>query len=173
MARPLSKAAADEARVILAAAREELTRADGKAALLLAASGVAIGALMAALLAGAWSPSDIANGVEWIWWLGAVVATAGVGGLGYAVFPRTTYRGKDRPPELIAYYGDVVKTPKDDLADRLTETAASDGSSLVDQLVSVSNIVDKKYLGIQIGLIGLAGAAILCAASVLLNLAAN
>ena len=46
---------------VLADAREELDRADRKAQILFASAGVAIGALLAGLLAGNWSPFELAS----------------------------------------------------------------------------------------------------------------
>ena len=43
---------------LLSSAREEIDRADSKASILLAASGVATGALLAGLMAGNWTPLE-------------------------------------------------------------------------------------------------------------------
>lgn len=84
-------------KTILREAREELARADGKASILLAAIGVVIGAIFAAILGGSWRPHHLDNNIEWLWWVGAVVGLAGATVFGSAVFPRTTYRSKRRP----------------------------------------------------------------------------
>ena len=67
---------------VLADAREELDRADRKAQILFASAGVAIGALLAGLLAGNWSPFELDNAVEWLWWAGVTFAAAAISCLG-------------------------------------------------------------------------------------------
>lgn len=163
----LDDAAAEHAKVVLAAAREELTRADGKASVLLASAGVVIGALTAALLAGTWDPSDLWNGIEWVWWVGVASAAVAVGALGYAVYPRTTYRGTI--PGTIAYFGDVVATPRRRLEARLQSTGANGHVALLDQLVAVSVIVDRKYRALQLALWCLAVAGLACVSAVLVS----
>src|SRR5690242_8638023 len=68
--------------------REELARADSKAALLLAGTGVVVGAVLAGLLGGRWTPFSLDNRVEWIWWLGVGSAAAGIFSIAAAVYPR-------------------------------------------------------------------------------------
>src|SRR5262245_8921031 len=62
---------------LLKEAREELARADSKAALLLAATGVAVGALLAGLIGGKWMPFSLDNRVEWLWWFGVASVASG------------------------------------------------------------------------------------------------
>ena len=150
---------------ILRESREELSRADAKAALLLAAAGIVISALLAALAAGDWQPTEMAICAQWVWWIGNLAGAAGVVAFASAVYPRTKYRGQ-RPPAVIAFFGDVVSTPADQLRARLKATAATDGDRLVDQLKAVSTIVDTKYRGIQLGLWLFAACATLCVVSV-------
>lgn len=70
---PLSLDAGEHelAKVLLAESREELTRADGKASLLLAALGIGLSAILGAVLAGNWAPFVLASPWEAIWWTGA------------------------------------------------------------------------------------------------------
>ena len=156
------------AEEILRESREELNRADSKAALLLAAAGIVVSALLAALSAGDWQPTDLALCLQWVWWLGSLAGAGGLVALAYAVYPRTKYRG-NRSPAVIAYFGDVVSTPSDQLRTRLKATAATDGDRLIDQLKAVASIVDRKYRGIQLGLWLFAACAVLCAASALID----
>lgn len=158
------------AAAVLDNAREELDRADKKASILLAGTGVAIGALLSGLLAGSWAPSMLDNKVEWMWWLGVACAAAAVGALGCAVFPRIS-RPKERR-QLIAYFGDVVAFPDhDDLRNALVASAVADLDRLTDQLSAVSSIVQLKYRLIQAALWLLLAAALLAIASVLINAA--
>jgi hypothetical protein len=152
------------AEELLAATREELVRADAKAALLVAASGVGISALLGGVISAKWSPAELDNGIEWIWWLGAACAAAGVVFLGDAVYPRLRINRENAP---ITYFRDVVATPRNRLAERIESSARPDGTTVLDQLRQASGIVDRKYRSIRSSLLLLGGAALLCAISVL------
>jgi hypothetical protein len=139
------------ARQLLSESREELTRADNKAALLLAAVGVVAGALLAAVVAGDWSPFSLAACVAWVWWLGATAAVVGIIFLAAAVYPVTKYRTQ-RPADFIAYFGDVVSVDGSVLQDRLIKSSQLYDARLIDQISAISGIVDRKYRAIQAGL---------------------
>lgn len=156
------------AESILSETREELARADNKAALTLAAIGIVIGALLAAFVAGQWTPRNLAMCVEWLWWLGAAAGATGVAFLVAAVYPSTRYRRK-RDPDIVAYFGDVVGAPREALRKRLTATAKKSDSRVIDQLVIVSSIVDRKYKKIQGGLWSIAFCGALCTTAVLVT----
>jgi hypothetical protein len=156
------------AQDILRESREELNRADAKSALLLAASGVVISAITAGIIAGGWHPTDLARCAQWVWWLGVLAGIGGTIAFAYAVYPRTKYRGK-RSHTAIAYFGDVVSTPADQLRNRLRATAGGDGDREIDQLKAVAAIVNRKYRGIQLGLWLFVASAVLCLASLLLS----
>lgn len=140
------------ATTILREAREELARADGKASILLAAIGVIIGAIMAAVLGGSWHPHNLDNNIEWMWWVGAVAGLVGAAAFGSAVFPRTTYRSQRRSG-IVAYFGDVVGLTPEKLEQGLIETASEPGAAALDQVRAVSSVVDKKYRAIQVGIV--------------------
>ena len=158
----------DLARRLLTEAREELVRADSKAALLLAAVGVVAGALLAALLAQSWEPSLLSNAVEWLWWAGVVAVAVAIVALAVAVYPRTDYRGTK--PDFIGYFGDVVVTADDAVEAALEATAKEPGLVVVDQLNAVAAIVDGKYKLIQLALKALAAGGGACLISVLINM---
>lgn len=159
---------ADYRKEFLRATREELVRADAKAALLLAAAGIAVGALLNGLLNGRWSPNDLTNEVEWVWWLGASAVALAVVALGTAVYPQTRRVG--RAPTKAAYYGDVVQLERDELDAALRGAAADLAESVVDQIYQVSTIVARKYARIRFALAAFAGGAALCTLAILLNL---
>lgn len=138
---------------LLKDAREELVRADNKASLLLSATGVGVGALLAALLARAWAPSSLVGVAQWMWWLGAMGIAFAVCQLGVAVYPRTTARSR-HAADVVAYYADVVRIGRTGLADHVSKEATED--ALLDQLSSISEIVFTKYRLIQRALWGLA-----------------
>lgn len=164
----LTEDALEYARALLVSSREELVRADTKAALLLAASGIAIGALLNGLLGGKWSPSDLNSWVEWLWWLGIASTVVAIVSLASAIYPRTKRFGVK--PSLVAYYGDVVLLSREELAATImAATPAKINSALFDQIYQVSLIVSRKYKLFRIALWAFASAAALCAASVLIN----
>ena len=41
-----------------------------------------------------WSPFELGNGVEWLWWLGVINAAVAVFALAFAVYPRTVSKGR-------------------------------------------------------------------------------
>jgi hypothetical protein len=152
------------ARHLLSESREELVRADNKSALLLASSGIIVGAILAAILAGDWSPQTLAPCVAWIWWLGAAAGLGGIISFAYAVYPVTKYRGQ-RPANVVAYFGDVLTVPEADLQGRLRAAAQSSDARVVNQIRTIALIVDRKYRGIQTGLWCIAVGLTLCSAS--------
>ena len=156
------------AEQLLAATREELVRADAKAALLVAASGIGVSALLGGVISAKWGPAQLDNRVEWIWWLAAAQAAAGIAFLGDAVYPRLRANRENAP---ITYFRDVVATPRSRLAERIEDSARPDGATVLDQLVQLSGLVDRKYRSIRSSLLLLAGAALLCVISVLADAA--
>jgi hypothetical protein len=128
-----------------------LTRADSKAALLLAAAGVAAGALLAGLLGGSWTPFALDNRIEWIWWLGVASAASGIFSIAAAVYPRIVRRGALQPGAP-AYYGDVAAYEDIDAFRRAVEQPPNPETRLIDQTFQVSRIVQRKYLLLRRGL---------------------
>lgn len=153
--------------MILGQAREELDRADNKASLLLVAAMVVMSVVLAAILAGQWRPF----GMSWIfqttWWIGVTVGVGALASLAVAVYPRSA-RSRDDAKELLAYFGDAAgKTPTE--IRTMLRREARDDEPMIDQLLAVSGIVDRKYRAIRIGLWLFAIAAVCCAASVALD----
>jgi hypothetical protein len=156
------------ALAMLVDSREELVRADQKAAILLAAGGVLVGALLSSLLPGAAPPEGLGVLTRLLWWVGSALALAGVGCFGWAVFPRT--RGTGGRSEVVGYYGDVAAYRNDVALRRALEVSGSrELDRLVTQLSEVSRIVVYKYQLLRAG-IALFGVSILCHAAVLVVL---
>lgn len=159
-------------KVLLGDAREELSRADSKSALLLAAAGVVVGALLGGMLGGKWNPLEIDGGIQWLWWLGVAAAAMGIGSIAAAVYPRIRRSGIVRPAAP-AYYGDVAQY-KDvrEFQDAIKGAANLDlGARLIDQAYQVSCIVQGKYLLLRRGLLLFLFASAACTAALLLNMA--
>jgi hypothetical protein len=148
--------------------REELALADSKASLMLASSGVAVGALLAGLLGGGWTPFRLSMWIQWCWWLGACAAAAGIASIAAAVYPRI-HRKETAHLGMPTYYGDVAKF--DDVEDfRLAIGLRPDiQRRLLDQTFLLSRIVQNKYTLLRRGFILLLIAIIACISSVLIN----
>lgn len=98
----------DQAATLLAGVREEIARADGKAAILLGAVGATGAALIAVLAGRQWSPDQLPAVARVLWWFGAVCWTASLLFLLGVVLPRPL-RSRWRPGEPITYFGDVAR----------------------------------------------------------------
>jgi MFS family permease len=153
---------------LLAETREELTRADSKAGLLLAASGVVIGALLAGLFGSRWTPFSLSSGIEWLWWLGVISAAYGVFSIAAAVYPRIRHRETIRLG-LPAYYSDVASFASVDDFRRALENLPSSKERLIDQVFVLSKIVHRKYVLLRRGLRFLLLAILACTAAVIIN----
>jgi MFS family permease len=154
---------------LLAETREELTRADSKAALLLAASGVVIGALLAGLFGSKWTPFDLNNKIEWLWWLGVASAAFGVFSIAAAVYPRVRRHGTVHPG-VPSYYGDVAAYENIDAFRRAIEKVPRSRERLIDQIFVLSSMVQHKYLLLRQGLRCLLLAILACTIAVLTNI---
>lgn len=133
------------ARQLLAETREEVARADAKASLLFSAFGVVISAVSAVLIADDWSPFQLNNRVEWLWWAGASLSGIALFLLGWAVLPRVTHVDhRDR----LYYFGHVAEYGKDfdGFAKRFESASDEMWHRTVDQIWAVSKIAKRKYL---------------------------
>jgi len=149
--------------------REEVARADSKASLLLASSGVVVGALLAGLIAGRWSPFELNNRIEWMWWLAAGLAAAGLIALGSAVWPRFARRNSPRP-SVPSYFGDVATfSDSDALLTALLKSSDEGLTRTADQIWEVSRIVRRKYVLVRFALVLFVVASVLAFTSVVVN----
>jgi hypothetical protein len=154
---------------LLADARKEIDRADAKASILLAASGVVAGALLAGLIAGRWTPLKLHAAVQWVWWLGLAESAIGIWCLAMAVYPRER-KSDSGIPGTVAYYGDVVAYPTNaQVVAALNRSAETNIERIADQLRNVSWIVSHKYRLVRWGMRGL----LLSAATVVTALVIN
>jgi Family of unknown function (DUF5706) len=171
----VSSRSPDEATLLYAAslldnAREEIDRADAKASILLAASGVVVGALLAGLIAGSWSPLKLQAVVQWAWWLGLVESAIGIWCLALAVYPRER-KNDSGIPGTVAYYRDVLAYPTTiQLVAALNRSAETTIDRIADQLRNVSWIVSSKYRLIRWGMRGLLLSAVTITATMVINL---
>lgn len=150
---------------LLAETREELSKADGKAQILLAISGVVIGVVLGGAISGDWNPSDLDGCARILWWVGVGVAAAGVGSLGFAVFPRLL----DSDDERITYFEDVLRHKDCAALAKALNNEATRGDRDVEQLLRLSRVAHLKYSAIQVAMTALVVAAALCATAALIG----
>ncbi|MGV9769676.1 Pycsar system effector family protein [Microbacterium sp. NPDC003461] len=130
-------------RAILATNREEIGRADSKASTLLAAEGIVAGAVLAALIAGDWTPAILPPLAGFAWWFGALVGLASIVALAVSIYP-STKRKRGTKPYGPAFFGDTKRTSGNGhltLADLLN-----------DQVPITARIARRKYRWIKIGM---------------------
>ncbi|MEW9553174.1 Pycsar system effector family protein [Nonomuraea sp. NPDC050783] len=153
---------------LLAEAREELNRADGKAQVLLGIVGIGLGAVAGGLLAGSWAPTRLADAVEWLWWLGAAAALASVIVLASAVYPRMDRRKRGT---AVMYFADVLRfDTAQDLSDALLASSTLDLERIADQLQRISRIIGRKFRLIRWGFWLLLGALASTVGAAVINL---
>jgi Family of unknown function (DUF5706) len=154
------------AESVLAAAREELNRADTKASILLAATAAVIAAIIAGTVAGDWSPTRLTGWQEGLWWAATAVAGLAVLLLAAAIYPRTK-RQRGGRPDAVAYYGDVVTfSDHQELRAALERSAPRDMDQLTDQVYEVGWIVVRKYRLLAAGMWALLISALGCSLAV-------
>lgn len=174
------------AEILLDEGREELNRADGKASILLASSGVIFSVLISAGMQGEWTPRKLGDHpvTEWAFWLGLAFGCVGIVLLAWSLLPRIKHVG-DRGQ--LAYFGHVVlfrekryilrksmraahsARAKQELKRAITDASTSSFDRTVDQVWNVSNIVHKKYWRIRYSLLSYAMSAALCLGAVITN----
>src|SRR5215218_5820877 len=91
---------------LLAETREEISRADTKAAILFTAFGIAVAAVLGGLIAGDWNPKDLGRGATVVFWVGGGSAYFSFLALGYALWPRIRHEQAKRPA---SYYRQIHK----------------------------------------------------------------
>jgi hypothetical protein len=169
LGREADTAAKTYAVALLEETREEVDRADRKAQVLLASTGVVIAVLFGVLNAGRWSPFRLDVTVQWLWWIGLGEAVLGVWAMAASIFPRTGRRGQ-KNNEHIYYFGDVLKQrTSGDLVAALRRSANSDLERLADQIRQVSLTAHRKYRLIQTAMWLLLASLICGSSSVILS----
>lgn len=132
------------ARQLLAETREEVSRADAKASLLFSAFGVVTSAVAAVLVADDWSPFDLNNCIEWLWWFGAGLALIALLLLGWAVLPRITHVDHR---ERLFFFGHVAEYEDFERFSKAFDAAATTSwERTVDQIFVESKIAKRKYV---------------------------
>ncbi len=164
--------ARDYASVLLREARDELTRADEKASILLAATGIAVGAVIAGMIAADWTPDRLGDPWSLIWRIASAFALVGIGALIWAIYPRTRH-GKDDEAYLFYFRQAADVTTVEDLARELRRSSENVFSRSADQLWRVSRVVNAKYRAVRLAIWLLVVAAALAVVASLGSEAAN
>ena len=141
-------------RRVLDETREEVTRADTEASIVLAGAGAGAGVAVGILIAG-FATADLSLAGQ-RWYVGALAWIAGatlVGGvvcLGSAVYPRTkgAHKGHARWFGEIAQFG----TDEDKLSDAIDRDAAEGPRRDVHQTRALAAIVRRKYTLTKVGM---------------------
>jgi hypothetical protein len=152
----------DYVRRLLDETREEFTRADTKASIVLAGAGagVAVGILIAGFATGDLSLAGQRWYVGALAWIARATLVGGVICLGSAVYPRTkgAHKGHARWFGEIAQFG----TDEDKLSDGIDRDAAEGPRRDVHQTRALAAIVRRKYTLTKVGMwllgVGLAAA---------------
>lgn len=155
---------------LLRETREELARADAKASVLLAASGIAFAALLATDPDTGWYPDHLSHGAARISaWVAIVLTLLGIASVGSAVKPRL----RAKPPEQGQphYFADVeaywprwwqrlgarkraLESGRREFVKALDQMAdpAEESERLDDQIWALSHIAYRKYRMVSVGI---------------------
>ena len=151
---------------LLAESREELERADSKAAMLLASFSLLVGVVIAGLLAGEFEPEDLHCAGGPIWWVGCALVAGALVALARAIYP-TLAHGEAQGP--ITYFGHAAGKTVPAIEDALKRQVEGSRSRTVEQLAVISAIVWRKYRFVQAALWAFGAGVALCIVGVLIG----
>ncbi|MET9590883.1 Pycsar system effector family protein [Streptomyces sp. NPDC006516] len=138
---------------LLADLRTEISRADSKAAVVVAALGMSAGVISAVLVSQDWTPDRLARPGAYLWWGGATLLTAALLSLSLVVLPRYRVRAWS-PGAPLTYFGDIQQAVRlGRLPEALAETEQLPMTALLAALTETSRIATRKHQWIRAGLI--------------------
>ena len=162
---------------LLRETREELAKADAKASILLAASGIAFAALLTVGSAGSWYPDKLSHhAARMLVWLAIALTLSGISFVAAAVKPRL--RASHPRGPVIHYFADVEaywprwwkRRKRTQLVEKgraafgvaLERACGPDEAveRLADQIWSLSHIAYRKYRLVSVGMWLYAGAVV-------------
>jgi hypothetical protein len=165
----------DSREALLRETREELAKADAKASILLAASGIALSALLTVSNKAPWYPDNLTElNARRCAWAAAALMIVGMLLVGAAVKPRL--RAKHGTTPVVHYFGDVeafrppwwrvwrrdtdVDEARTRFSNALADLVDSDAAHarLVDQIWTLSHIAYRKYRFVGFGIWSFAAA---------------
>ncbi|NUS26143.1 MAG: hypothetical protein HOV92_18230 [Streptomyces sp.] len=149
--------------------RTEIARADTKAAVLVAALGVATG-IFGGLLAGhQWTLTQLSALGSTVWWTGVLALAVALLALLMAVLPRHS-SSRWAPGAPLSYFDDIQRAARSgQLAQALAETERVPAVGAITALTETSRIATRKHQWIRAGLISLGVAVVLLPASLLIG----
>jgi hypothetical protein len=154
---------------ILADLRDEITRADAKATVLVAVLGVSTGALGALRSDRGWDHSPPSAVAALLWWLGVSSLIAALFALLLAVVPRYR-RSRWEAGRPLTYFADVRRAARaGELDTALSATGRAPAEALLIALAETSRIAARKHLWVRAGLIAFAAAAVLLPGALLVS----
>ncbi|MDX3234884.1 DUF5706 domain-containing protein [Streptomyces sp. ME03-5709C] len=160
---------AEQARHLLAGIRDEITRADSKAAILLGSVGLTGGALTGILAARQWDPGRLPAAGTFLWWCAVGAWVISLVMLIAAVLPRRI-RSDWQPGRPLVFFADVVRAGGAEPLHRALEHTAHDPMpSLLSALVSASRIALVKHRCVLLGAVAFAVAVLTGLAAVVVG----
>ena len=166
MTREWDDEAEDLAAALLGESREELARADSKAAMLLAAFSLLVGVVLAGLLAGDFKPQDLECAGAPFWWVGCVAVGTSLVALARAIYPTLSHGEAEGP---ISYFGHAAGKGVPAVENALRRQIDGSRSRTVEQLAVISDIVWRKYRFLQFALWAFGAGVTLCAIGALIG----
>ncbi|MFE6888752.1 Pycsar system effector family protein [Streptomyces sp. NPDC057694] len=166
---PLPPPGVRAAERLLGDLRTEIARADAKAAVVVAAVGVAAGVLGVLLAGRGWAPSRLSAPGAAAWWAAVAALMMALLALLMAVVPRySKYRWAPGAP--LSYFGDIQRAARSGhLAAALAETERTPAAGAITALTETSRIAARKHQWIRTGLVALALAVVLLPVSLLIG----
>ncbi|MFF9560068.1 Pycsar system effector family protein [Streptomyces albus] len=143
--------------------RGEIARADSKAAVLLGAVSMTVGAFAGVLAGSDWSPSQLPCPGAAAWWTGVGALGIALLALLMAVLPRYG-RSAWAPGMPLTYFADIrTAASRDQLRAALADTERATLDAFAASLAATSRIVHDKHRWIRAGVAALcAGLPLLC-----------
>ncbi|MEX1046380.1 MAG: Pycsar system effector family protein [Actinomycetota bacterium] len=137
-------------RRLLGETREEISRADTKASIVLAGAGVIVGIVLTGFVTGDISLSGQRVGIHVLVMAAGALSVAGILALGAAVYPRT----KSPEPGHARYFEEISQFTKDEkLLRKTVDDESGDAFDRdVNQMLALSGIVHSKYKLTRIGM---------------------
>lgn len=144
---------------LLAELRVEIARADSKAAVLVAALGLASGLFGGAVAESGWSPGALSAAGQVLWWGGALALALALGAFLLAVAPRCGPAWAPGAP--LTFFGDIHQASEHGaLEEALAATEKDPQLRLLRALESNSRIAAVKLRWVRVGLVAFATGAL-------------
>lgn len=157
------------AQRLLSQTREEIARADSKAAVLVAALGMTAGVLSGLLAGRRWDPGSLSAPGTTLWWAGSLAFALSLLALLVAVLPRYG-RGHWVPGQPLCYFDDVRQAAHEGLLTAaLVDTERELMVGLTAALTEISRIAARKHQWIRAGLIAFCTGTVLLPSALLVG----